>query len=89
MKTTFTSVNEKNKFVPAKEVNGFRFEGALQHPFGDDVSLIHPLRSSGGLYVTAHAEANEKLPSSLRELRLAATQSASPVPACQEGSRIS
>jgi len=38
LKTTFTSVNEKTKFIPAKEVNGFCIEGALQHPFGDDVS---------------------------------------------------
>jgi hypothetical protein len=36
-------VNEKNKFVPAKEVNGFRFEGALQRPFGDDVSSFNPM----------------------------------------------
>ena len=40
------SVNEKNKFIPAKEVNGFRVEDDLQHPFGDDVSALHPLRSS-------------------------------------------
>lgn len=46
LKTTFTSVNEKNKFAPAKEVNGFRVEDDLQHPFGDDVSTILPLRSS-------------------------------------------